>query len=100
MCAKKDIKKEKVKHWKLYKDLYKESKKIEIDMNLVTNAIFNMTESNIELFLYIILYYEEQNDTKVIVGRHVMNGSKFSLSIKKFPDDLLRLLTLLCKRIN
>lgn len=69
-------------------------------MNLVTNTIFNMTESNIELFLYIILYYEQENDTKVIVGRHVMNGAKFSLAIKKFPEDLLRLLTLLCKEIS
>lgn len=101
MCAKKDVKKEELKDWSLYKELYKESKFIEdIDMCLIINTISNASKSNIKTFLYIILHYEEMYGTKVLVGRHVMNGTKFSLSVTKLPDKLLKIINAFCISIK
>ncbi len=56
-----------------------------------------MDINNIRIFLYIILTYEKSHNKKLIIGRHIMNGNKYSLSIKNYPDELLKILMVFCE---
>lgn len=90
--------KQRIKKWSLYKKLYKESKNVEnININFIINVLNNTDFENLRVFIFIILYYENINNVVLLKGRCIAK-TKYSLKIGKFPEDLLKIITIFCER--